>query len=102
MIMLNKTLVAAYFTDFNLVAVLTGRIVNYSILHGNCSQSCLGYVWFGWNEATKTRSKSHCYEWGTLALALTDKYSQVKAFPERGQVYQLFGGNILIFFLVFM
>jgi PAS domain S-box-containing protein len=42
---LAKIGVPAFYTDANLLALITCRAVNLSLEHGNCGASCSGYVW---------------------------------------------------------
>jgi PAS domain S-box-containing protein len=42
---LAKIGVPAFYTDANLLALITSRAVNLSLQHGNCGASCSAYVW---------------------------------------------------------
>ena len=44
---LTKLMPPAFMTDANLSCLMTARMVNLSLEHGNSNASCCGYVWFG-------------------------------------------------------
>ena len=88
--MLNKTFVGAVFLDTNLTTLLTAKIVNMSILHGNSPLSCLAYIMFGWSETRTTKDFSHLCDWGQLGFDLCEVYSSQGSFADRGQVWTCF------------
>jgi predicted ATPase len=100
--MLNKSLTTSFFTDIDLALYLGANLVSLSILHGNSTYACFGYIFFGWLEKGKFSRFDTVVEWGLLGLTLCENYSKDKVMADRGQVWNLHGGrkffqNILIF-----
>ena len=44
---LTRLMPPAFMTDENLACLMSTRMVNLSLEHGNSNASCCGYVWFG-------------------------------------------------------
>ena len=82
----------ALFTDYNLLCLVLGRIVNISLEHGNGPGSCLGYVHLGLVLGPRFAKHEAAYQFGELGLSLVDRpgFERLAA-----RVYQGFGNFVV-------
>jgi predicted ATPase len=92
---LNKCLTAAFFTDNNLPLFISAKVALLSMNHGNSTYSCFAYVFLGTLEKSKYNNFDHVVEWGKLGLDLCEQYCNIEVIADRGQVWDLFGGDAL-------
>ena len=81
----------AYFTDQDLLALTTLKMVNLSIEHGNSEVSAHGYAFWGIIAGSRLVDYVSGYEFGQLALKLNEKYLNSNL---TCKVFNLFGGLI--------
>jgi predicted ATPase/signal transduction histidine kinase/GAF domain-containing protein/tRNA A-37 threonylcarbamoyl transferase component Bud32 len=82
----------AVYSNINLLALVSTRLVNLSLIHGNSKPSCFGYLYFG-EEVLGASLGNYTigYQLGKLACDLADKYGVV---TDRPRIYVLFGGRV--------
>ncbi len=68
---------SAFFTDFNLHDLISCRMVEISLRHGNSDASPMGYVTFGALLGTRFGRQAEAYRFGQLARRLLDKLGVV-------------------------
>ena len=81
----------AYFTDQDLLALTSIKMVNLSIKYGNCDISAHGYAFWGIISGSRLLEYEYGYEFGQLALNLNEKYNNVNL---TCKVFNLFGALI--------
>ncbi|QCP52843.1 PAS domain S-box protein [Trinickia violacea] len=70
---LAKLGVPALYTDANLVLLLTCRMVNLSLEHGNADASCLAYTWLGVIAGMRLGDYETGYRFGQLGYELVEQ-----------------------------
>ena len=70
---LTKVLTPALFTDANLLSLLTCRLVNLSLEHGNTDASCYAYVWLGMIAGPRFGNYKAGYRFGRLGYDLVER-----------------------------
>jgi len=84
----------AVYSNINLLALVSARLVNLSLTHGNSNSnaSCFGYLYFG-EEVLGAGLGNYAtgYQLGKLACDLADKYGAV---TDRPRIHVLFGGRV--------
>ena len=63
----------AMFTDPNLDALVSARIFNLSLEHGNSDASCFAYVMLGMVLGPRTGDYQAAFRFGKLAIDLVDQ-----------------------------
>ncbi len=81
----------AYFTNQDLLALTTIKMVNLSIQHGNSDVSAHGYAFWGVVSGARLQEFDLGYEFGQLAMQLLDKMDNPNV---RCKVYNSFGALI--------
>jgi len=89
---LTKVLSPALFTDANLLAVVTCRMANLSLEHGNTDASCFGYVWLGNIAGPRFGNYDAGFRFGRLGYELVDRRG-LERFQAR--TYMCFGSLIM-------
>ena len=64
---------AALFTDRNLFHLVIGRMVNLSLVNGNCDASCVGYIYLDTVIVRERGDHRLGYRFGMLALKLIER-----------------------------
>ncbi len=85
---LTKLMPPAFMTNANLSCLMTTRMVNLSLEHGNSNASCCGYVWFGMILGPYFGDYPSSFRFSQLSVDLVDKRG-LDAFMAR--VYLNFG-----------
>ena len=85
---LTKLMPPAFMTDANLSCLMTTRMVNLSLEHGNSNASCCGYIWFGMILGPYFDDYPSSFRFSQLSVDLVDKRG-LDAFTAR--VYMNFG-----------
>src|SRR4029077_18916905 len=67
---LTELVPGAYFTDFNLLCLVVGRIANLSFEHGNTNGSCYAYSLLGFILGSHFGNYQDGFRFGSLALNL--------------------------------
>ncbi|MEX3936401.1 AAA family ATPase [Paraburkholderia phymatum] len=70
---LAKLAVPALYTDANLVLLITCRMVNLSLEHGNADASCLAYTWLGVIAGIRLGDYETGYRFGHLGYELVEQ-----------------------------
>jgi len=70
---LTKVVPAALFTDPNLLSLVTCRMVNLSLEHGNSDGSCFAYVFLGMVAGPHFDNYAGGFQFGRLGYALVEK-----------------------------
>lgn len=81
----------AYFTNQDLLSLISLKEVNLSIEYGNGEVSAHGYAWVGIIAGSRLNDYETGYELGKLALKLNEKFNKSNL---TCKVYNLFGANI--------
>jgi predicted ATPase/class 3 adenylate cyclase/tRNA A-37 threonylcarbamoyl transferase component Bud32 len=81
----------AYFTDQDLLALISLKMVNLSIEHGNCDVSAHGYAFWGFLAGARLFEYEVGYEFGLLSMKLNEKFHNVNL---DCKVFNMFGGLI--------
>jgi PAS domain S-box-containing protein len=90
---LTKIGPAAFYTDANLLALVTCRAVNLSLEHGNCDASCSAYVWLSMIAGTRFGDyQSAVYRFGQLGYDLVEQRGLTRF---RARTYMDFGYGVL-------
>ena len=85
---LTKLMPPAFMSDENLACLMTTRMVNLSLEHGNDNASCCGYVWLGLILGPYFGDYPSAFRFGQLSVDLVEKRG-LDAFMAR--VYMNFG-----------
>jgi predicted ATPase/signal transduction histidine kinase len=70
---LTKLMPPAFMSDENLARLMTTRMVNLSLQHGNSNASCCGYVWLGMILGPYSGDYPSAFRFGQLSVDLVDK-----------------------------
>jgi PAS domain S-box-containing protein len=90
---LAKIGVPAYYTDVNLLALITCRAVNLSLERGNCDASCSAYVWLSMIAGPCFGDyRPAVYRFGQFGYDLVDGRGLTRFQP---RTYMDFGGSVL-------
>ena len=90
---LAKIVPPAFYTDANLLALITCRAVNLSLERGNCDASCSAYEWLCMLAGPHFGDyRTSVYRFGQLGYDLVEKRG-LKRFQAR--TYMDFGGSVL-------
>jgi PAS domain S-box-containing protein len=90
---LTKIGPAAFYTDANLLALMTCRAVNLSLEHGNCDASCNAYVWLSMIAGARFGDyRAAVFRFGQLGYDLVEERG-LKRFQAR--TYMDFGYGVL-------
>ncbi|HBL60650.1 MAG TPA: hypothetical protein DDZ80_20015, partial [Cyanobacteria bacterium UBA8803] len=81
----------AYFTDQDLAALISLKMVNLSIEHGNSEVSAHGYSFWGLIVGPRLIDYEAGYEFGQLAVRLTEQFNNINL---ACRVFTAFGGLI--------
>ncbi len=87
---LTKLMPPAFMTDENLACLMSARMVNLSLEHGNSNASCCGYVWFGMILGPYFGDYPSAFRFSQLSVDLVNKRG-LDAFMAR--VYMNFGNG---------
>ena len=88
---LTVVLTAVIVTNVNLTCLITGRMANLSLEHGNSDGSCLAYVGLGVVLGPYFGDYKTAYRFGQLGLDLVEKRGLDRF---KGLVYVVFGGLV--------
>jgi PAS domain S-box-containing protein len=89
---LIKLVAPAFYTDGNLLALIAGRAVNFSLKRGNCDGSCFAYVLLGSFAGPRFGDYQAGYRFGQLGYDLVEGRG-LKRFQAR--TYMDFGNVVL-------
>jgi PAS domain S-box-containing protein len=90
---LAKIGVPAFYTDANLLGLITCRAVNLSLERGNCDASCSVYVWLSMIAGPIFGDyRTAVYRFGQLGYDLVEKRGLTRFQP---RTYMDFGGSVL-------
>jgi PAS domain S-box-containing protein len=90
---LAKIGVPAFYTDANLLGLITCRAVNLSLEHGNCDASCSAYVWLSMVAGPCFGDyRTAVYRFGQLGYDLVEERGLTRFQP---RTYMDFGGSVL-------
>jgi PAS domain S-box-containing protein len=90
---LAKIGVPAFYTDANLLALITCRAVNLSLERGNCDASCSAYVWLSMIAGPIFGDyRTAAYRFGQLGYDLVEQRGLTRSQP---RTYMDFGGSVL-------
>jgi PAS domain S-box-containing protein len=90
---LAKIGLPAFYTDANLIGLITCRAVNLSLERGNCDASCSVYVWLAMVAGpTFGDYRSAVYRFGQLGFDLVERRGLTRFQP---RTYMDFGGSVL-------
>jgi PAS domain S-box-containing protein len=90
---LAKIVPPAFYTDANLLALITCRAVNLSLEHGNCGASCSAYEWLAMLAGPHFGDyRTAVYRFGQLGYDLVEGRG-LRRFQAR--TYMDFGGSVL-------
>ena len=89
--LLMNMIISSFFIDQDLFALLSLKMVNLSIEHGNSDVSAYGYVLWGLIVGPKLVDYETGYEFGQLAMKLNEQFNNVNL---DCQVFNAFGGHI--------
>ncbi len=90
---LAKIGLPAFYTDANLIGLITCRAVNLSLERGNCDASCSVYVWLSMVAGpTFGDYRSAVYRFGQLGFDLVERRGLTRFQP---RTYMDFGGSVL-------
>ncbi len=87
---LTKLMPPAFMSDENLACLMSARMVNLSLEHGNGNASCCGYVWFGMVLGSYFGDHSSALRFSQLSVELISQRG-LDAFMAR--VYMNFGNG---------
>ncbi|MEG4517403.1 MULTISPECIES: AAA family ATPase [unclassified Microcoleus] len=80
-----------YFTNQDLCALGSLKMVNLSIAHGNSEHSAHGYTYWGAMGAPRLVDYKIGYEWGQLGMKLAEQFNNASLYCK---VLDIFGGHI--------
>ena len=90
---LAKIGVPAFYTDANLLGLITCRAVNLSLERGNCDASCSAYVWLSMIAGPIFGDyRNGVYRFGQLGYELVQERGLTRSQP---RTYMDFGGSVL-------
>jgi PAS domain S-box-containing protein len=89
---LTKVVPAALFTDPNLLSLVTCRMVNLSLEHGNSDGSCFAYVFLGMVAGPHFDNYAGGFQFGRLGYALVEKRNLLRY---RARTYMSFGSFVM-------
>jgi PAS domain S-box-containing protein len=70
---LTKIAVPSYYTDANLLALVSCRAINLSLERGNCDGSCFAYEWLGLVAGARFGDYKAAHRFGQLGYDLVEK-----------------------------
>jgi len=82
----------AFYTDANLIALVTCRAVNLSLEYGNCDASCIAYVYLGIIAGPRFGDYQAAYRFGRLGYNLVEGHELTRF---RARIYMDFGNVVL-------
>jgi predicted ATPase/transcriptional regulator with GAF, ATPase, and Fis domain len=92
--LLTTTWAPAYISgDADLSSLISARIVRLSIAHGNSEDSAYGYVTHAITVGPIRGDYRSAYEWGALALAVNDRFSNQ---ARRAKIHQQFNAHVTL------
>lgn len=83
-----------YYSDTSLHVYLMLKMVNFSLVHGHAEGSSLAYAFYGSIYGTKLGRIDTGWEYGQLALALSDKFNHTSAKCKLHFIYGLVVSNM--------
>jgi PAS domain S-box-containing protein len=89
---LTKIGPAAFYTDANLLALVTCRAVNLSLERGNCDASCVAYTYLGIIAGPRFGDYQAAYRFGRLGYDLVEGRGLTRF---RARIYMDFGNVVL-------
>jgi PAS domain S-box-containing protein len=89
---LTKIIVPALYTDTNLLALVTCRVVNLSLERGNCDASCAAYAFLGIIAGPRFGDYQAAYRFGQLGYDLVEGRGLTRF---RARIYMDFGNVVL-------
>jgi PAS domain S-box-containing protein len=89
---LMKIMVPALYTDANLTALVTCRVVNLSLERGNCDASCAAYAFLGIIAGHRFGDYQAAYRFGQLGYDLVEGRGLTRF---RARIYMDFGNIVL-------
>src|ERR1700680_3881638 len=89
---LTKIIVPALYTDANLLALVTCRVVNLSLERGNCDASCAAYAFLGIIAGPRFGDYQAAYRFGQLGYDLVEGRGLTRF---RARIYMDFGNVVL-------
>jgi PAS domain S-box-containing protein len=89
---LMKIMVPALYTDANLTALVTCRVVNLSVERGNCDASCAAYAFLGIIAGHRFGDYQAAYRFGQLGYDLVEGRGLTRF---RARIYMDFGNIVL-------
>ncbi|MEA2956762.1 MAG: hypothetical protein QOJ58_2262, partial [Alphaproteobacteria bacterium] len=89
---LMKIMVPALYTDANLTALVTCRVVNLSLERGNCDASCAAYAYLGFIAGPSLGDYQAAYRFGKLGYDLVEGRGLTRF---RARIYMDFGNIVL-------
>ncbi|HEY9608797.1 AAA family ATPase [Allocoleopsis sp.] len=81
----------AYFVDQDLLALISLKMVNLSLEHGNSEVSAHGYAFWGFLAGARLIDYEVGYEFGQLSMQLNEKFNNVNLVCK---IFNMFGGLI--------
>ena len=88
--LLANLLPLAYIADPQLCRVAAAKIANLSLTHGHTPDSAFGYAFFGFVHSSVLQNYKDAYNFGQLAMALSDKYSDAQQLCRATHVFCAF------------
>jgi PAS domain S-box-containing protein len=82
----------AFYTDANLIALVTCRAVNLSLERGNCDASCVAYAYLGIIAGPRFGDYQAAYRFGRLGYDLVERRELTRF---RARIYMDFGNVVL-------
>ena len=79
----------AYFTDQDLLALASLKVVNLSIEHGNSEESAYAYAFWGLIAGARFADYEIGYEFGQLAMRLNEQFNNINL---ACKIFNMFGG----------
>ncbi|HEY9674519.1 MAG TPA: AAA family ATPase [Waterburya sp.] len=79
----------AYFTDQDLLALASLKVVNLSIEHGNSEESAYAYAFWGLIAGARFADYEVGYEFGQLAMKLNEQFNNINL---ACKIFNMFGG----------
>jgi PAS domain S-box-containing protein len=90
--LLTKIGPPAFYTDENLIALVTCRAVNLSLERGNCDASCIAYTYLGIIAGPRFGNYQAAYRFGQLGYDLVEGRGLTRF---RARIYMDFGNVVL-------
>ncbi|HEY9665298.1 MAG TPA: SpoIIE family protein phosphatase, partial [Coleofasciculaceae cyanobacterium] len=87
--LLMNMITPAYYTDQDVFTLISLKMVNLSIEHGNSKESAYGYCLWGSLAGVRLDDYEVGYEFGQLAMRLTEKFNDANL---ACKVFNIFGG----------